>query len=492
MQPTTELQTTLSLHNLSINVRQGGITVPALRMWLVGWIILCSDLAALSCALLIPILLWSWSHTALNVMAYAGLFPWLALFIAAYLIAGLYPSIGIHAVEELRRLTVTTSTVFPLLAVALFLSKVGDGYSRGIFLSCWALALVAVPLFRSVTRSVFARRSWWGYPVVVLSDGPAGRSVVKALRRSPGFGLKPLAVFDDQGSAMDGTGQEDRGGGLGVAPAMARACGVRHALVAVPDLSGDRLHTVLDRHAREFPHVLVVPDLSEVSSLWTSTKDLGGFLGLEIRQQLLLPVPRALKMVLDYTLTVVGGMVALPLILALAVAMRLTSKGPVFYSQWRIGMNGERFRAWKFRTMVENADAVLQRHLDANPALRKEWLETQKLKNDPRVTPIGRILRRTSLDELPQLWNVLRGEMSLVGPRPIVDAECARYGDNFGLLIRVRPGVTGLWQVSGRSDTSYAERVQLDSYYIRNWSPWMDLYILARTVGIVLLNKGAY
>jgi lipopolysaccharide/colanic/teichoic acid biosynthesis glycosyltransferase len=142
--------------------------------------------------------------------------------------------------------------------------------------------------------------------------------------------------------------------------------------------------------------------------------------------------------------------------------------------------------------MVMNGDQVLLQYLAQHPELALEWERNQKLKDDPRVTRIGKFLRRTSLDELPQLWNVLKGEMSLVGPRPIIQEEVARYGDRFSLYTQVYPGLTGLWQVSGRNDTSYDERVRLDTYYVRNWSLWLDIYLLARTAGVVLAGRGAY
>ena len=148
--------------------------------------------------------------------------------------------------------------------------------------------------------------------------------------------------------------------------------------------------------------------------------------------------------------------------------------------------------AWKFRSMAADASQALEHCLTANPALREEWQRNHKLRNDPRVTRIGRFLRRTSLDELPQLWNILRGQMSFVGPRPIVREEISRYGESYALYKKVTPGLTGLWQVSGRNNTSYQQRVSLDLYYIRNWSPWLDLYILARTVTAVLFARGAY
>jgi Undecaprenyl-phosphate galactose phosphotransferase WbaP len=195
---------------------------------------------------------------------------------------------------------------------------------------------------------------------------------------------------------------------------------------------------------------------------------------------------------LDLGLIFASAGLAFPFVALIAVAIKLTSSGPVFYRQVRYGRGGRTFTMWKFRTMVRNASEVLEDHLDANPRLREEWERSHKLRCDPRVTGLGRILRRTSLDELPQIWNVLRGEMSIVGPRPIVADEIPIYGGAYELYSQVRPGITGLWQVSGRNDLPYEERVDLDTYYIRNWSPWLDLYILARTVAAVLLARGAY
>jgi lipopolysaccharide/colanic/teichoic acid biosynthesis glycosyltransferase len=172
--------------------------------------------------------------------------------------------------------------------------------------------------------------------------------------------------------------------------------------------------------------------------------------------------------------------------------IKLDSPGPIFFACTRVGRGGRLFQAWKFRSMVMNGDDVLAAHFHTNPESKREWEEYEKLRHDPRVTRAGRFLRRSSLDELPQLWNVLRGEMSLVGPRPIGHHEVVRYGSYFDMYTKVEGGVTGLWQVSGRSDTSYAERVVLDTFYVRNWSVWLDLCILFQTIGVVLAGRGAY
>jgi Undecaprenyl-phosphate galactose phosphotransferase WbaP len=249
---------------------------------------------------------------------------------------------------------------------------------------------------------------------------------------------------------------------------------------------------LLERYGQTFAHLLIIPDLFGFSSLWVAAKDMGGILGLEVRQQLLLPGPRLAKFMIDLLLTLIGGTLLFPVLVAVALLIRLDSPGPVFYGQIRIGQGGRRFRAWKFRSMVQNADQVLERYLQEHPELREAWETDHKLKNDPRVTRVGQFLRRTSLDELPQLWNILRGEMSLVGPRPIVDEEIWRYGDKLSLYSKVPPGLTGMWQVSGRNDISYDERVNLDAYYVRNWSVWLDIYILMKTVWVVIVGEGAY
>lgn len=180
-----------------------------------------------------------------------------------------------------------------------------------------------------------------------------------------------------------------------------------------------------------------------------------------------------------------------PLILFIIFGVR-RSGGAVFFPHERVGLNGRSFRCYKFRTMVPNADQHLADLLNSNAALLAEWQEIRKLRNDPRVTPIGRFLRKTSLDELPQLWNVIRGDMSLVGPRPIVREELSMYGRNLGTYLGQRPGLTGIWQVTGRSDACYRRRVAMDVYYARNKSMWLNLSILAKTVRVVLTGNGAY
>lgn len=204
------------------------------------------------------------------------------------------------------------------------------------------------------------------------------------------------------------------------------------------------------------------------------------------------PLSALSKRSFDLTFAVSMLLVLLPLFVIVAVAVKLSDGGPVFYRHRRVGRDGRLFGCLKFRTMRQDSQAALEAHLARDPAARQEWLETRKIKNDPRITSVGGVLRKTSLDELPQLLNILSGQMSVVGPRPIVPDEIAMYGSDAQHYLAVQPGLTGAWQVSGRNDTSYAERVRLDSDYVRNWSFATDLFIVARTVPAVFMSRGSY
>ncbi len=199
-----------------------------------------------------------------------------------------------------------------------------------------------------------------------------------------------------------------------------------------------------------------------------------------------------IKYAIDVLLAGLGLLILGPLILIVVVLLMVVQGRPVFITQPRVGKNGVMFPCMKFRTMVPNADQVLDRHLAVNPDMHVEWRNLHKLRNDPRITPMGAVLRRSSVDEIPQLVNVIRGEMSLVGPRPIVSSEIELYGIHFADYLKVRPGMTGLWQISGRSDTSYSERIQLDVRYVREQSILGDISIMIRTIPAVLCSRGSY
>lgn len=199
-----------------------------------------------------------------------------------------------------------------------------------------------------------------------------------------------------------------------------------------------------------------------------------------------------IKRALDIVLALTAIILLSPLLIGLAVAIKLSDGGPAFFGQTRIGAHGRTFRIWKFRSMVPDAAARLRQHLERNPQAEREWQESRKLKCDPRITPLGRILRKYSVDELPQLFNILSGDMSFVGPRPIDESECARYGRSLRHYLGCRPGLTGLWQVSGRSDTSYDRRVAFDRYYATHWTLQLDVLLILKTVPVAFFGRGSY
>ncbi len=466
-------------------------TCPNLTILLLA---LC-DIATLIVAGGMAVALRWWANGIIDFDVYARLWAGAGLFTIAYASANLYPGVGTSAADELRRLTIATSLVYLALAASVFLAKESEEFSRGALLMGWMLSLFLVPLARGVLRMTCSARSWWGFPAVVLGSGESAGRIIASLQRNPRLGLKAVAVLDDGAGLPAALGGVPLAGGFQLAAALGRDLRIPYAIIALPQKSEEgqtQVMRLIERYGKLFPHLVVIPDLFGSSLLWLSALDLGGMLGLEVKQRLLLPGPRRSKRAFDLLLTVAGGLLAAPLLLLLATMVRATSRGPVFYAQARVGQGGRRFRAWKFRSMIADADRVLASYLEQHPERRAEWERDRKLRDDPRITWFGRFLRRSSLDELPQLWNVLRGEMSLIGPRPIVQDEVKFYTDRFHLYGKLKPGMTGLWQVSGRNDTSYDERVDFDSYYVRNWSIWLDLVILARTSLVVLFGRGAY
>lgn len=412
---------------------------------------------------------------------------------------GLYPGVGMGPVVELRRTWVATTLVTGLLSLALALNVLEPWRFLATMAIAWSSLLVALPITRGAIRQRLAKSSWWGDGLIVLGGGPNGSHLLDRLQENEQSGLRPIGVIDDYHRHWDSADPAESRWYLGPPQTVAsQLAGWRVRWAVVTDRCGSDSDSV-DQFSeagwadclRSIPNRLVLTD-GALPSLWTETRECGGAPALHLGERLLCPTARMSKRAMDIGACLVGGLFVGPLLLLLALAVKLTSKGPIFYAQKRVGMNGSVISVWKFRTMVVNAEHVLQQHLDASPELQTEWDNYRKLKKDPRITGIGSLLRKTSLDELPQLYNVLVGEMSLVGPRPLPCGDEPLYGEKLPHYLRVRPGITGLWQVSGRNTTTYKARVEYDTYYARNWSPWLDLHILMRTFRTVLLCEGAY
>jgi Undecaprenyl-phosphate galactose phosphotransferase WbaP len=414
-----------------------------------------------------------------------------ALLVALWMV-GLYTALWLHPAVELGQVLLASTVASLAMAVAAVAGAAGGSWERSA-LRCatlWAGVVALVPLLRASVRRCCAGRGWWGYPTLIVGAGAHLEHFARAVLRARACGLRPVLVSDESGSC--------RNCGLpvvndpAVLESLVRTEQISHVIVSLPDLPQRRLDEVLGRYRGLVPHVIAPANPEVLPALWTAGPGCDGAGGFEVHDGLMLARRRALKRVTDLAVAAVALALALPLLAGIFVAVRCTSRGPALFGHRRIGRHGRPFVAWKFRTMRVDADAVLREHLARDPAARREWERDLKLRDDPRVTRVGRWLRRLSLDELPQLWNVLRGDMSVVGPRPIVEKEVGLYGGTFRLLALVRPGITGLWQVSGRNDLDYEERVTLDRFYVRHWSPCLDVYILARTVVALLSRRGAY
>ncbi len=382
---------------------------------------------------------------------------------------------------EFRRITL--GCAFTLLADGFLQFAMKVDFSRLWVVHTWILAIVLLLLTRRLVRMGLRRLSLWAVPVVVIGTGQRLTETLVFLEDQDGVNYQVTAILGPEelrgswpGSwrtlvtlnhaktvilALDGDGRE--------------ACGD-----LIPLLALERVPFVAVRSMGGLPVISVEPQHA-----------VGHDLLLLSGQSLLAhPLGWAGKVAMDYLGAVILLLVGSPAMLAIALWTGLD--GPIFYRQSRVGRHGRPFNCYKFRTMVPDADRRLAEMLAADSALAQEWAADHKLRHDPRITAFGRFLRAYSLDELPQLYNVLRGEMSLVGPRPVTTAELERFGNDLPFYLETKPGLSGLWQVSGRSTLNYHRRIQLNAWYVKNWSPWIDAVILLRTLATVILRRGAW
>ncbi len=453
--------------------------------------LLLSDFAVVSVVFLLAVWSKHLYNPDLDFTVYLEVFPSVAIFLAAFFSQGLYPALLLHPAEEMRRVFHSVTAVILVLVAITFFLKDGVQYSRYIILFSWLIVPPAVLLGRYITRKLLSGKVWWPVPALVLGSGAAAEQVARGLQQTQ-RGLKVAGVLLDHPVGKWSPDLPPVIGHLSDASLVSRQRSIRYGIVAMPDRSHTEIRKIIQDHCRGFNRILIVTDLLGICCLGISPREIGGQVGLEIPQRLSFVAPKVMKRCLDLVLGSALVVSILPLALIICLAVKLSSKGTLLYGHLRYGRDGKVFRALKFRTMVPNADQILEDYLARHPEQMLEWKVFHKLKKDPRITRVGRWLRRYSLDELPQLLNILAGDMSLVGPRPIVASEIVRYAGSYGLYTRVTPGLTGLWQVSGRNNTTYEERVAFDDYYIRNWSIWMDMYILARTFHAVIDANGAY
>lgn len=389
------------------------------------------------------------------------------------------------------------SVLYAIIAsiVVLFLAGKAPVISRLFITFLGIFVFIFVCFARLVWRLICNRWNLLLEPTILIGSDQTARRLLNYTASNSFFGIKVVGIIDDspKGKALEG--KFPLLGPLAEAQDIVRKTKVQNVLVLAPNMKSQRLHSLMDSLFPYVKNISFVPSTEDmpVSNMEIHRLYSENMVVISVKNNLSRWYNQVFKRVFDFLAAFFGTLVISPFLATIALIIVCTSPGPAIYAHRRVGKNGKHFNCYKFRSMVQNADEQLKQYLAANPKAAKEWAETQKLKHDPRVTIIGAFLRRTSLDELPQLFNVIIGQMSLVGPRPIVDSEIPKYGDYFSDYKMVRPGMTGLWQTSGRSDTSYERRVRLDAWYVRNWNIWLDISLIVKTIRVLLSSKnGAY
>jgi Undecaprenyl-phosphate galactose phosphotransferase WbaP len=433
-----------------------------------------------------------YDYGSINFKSFLTFWPYLPIFIIVFQIQHLYPGVSLAPSEEMRRFSIGSIIVYAGIILARTIEKTGwDSINTAFLISCIFSTLILLTA-RSAAHLFLHKTKLGGIPAVIYGSGSTGKLVADCLLGSIRTGYIPVLMLDDNPQGDDEYMGIPVIHDTALGPEIVKRYNIKMAIVAMPELDAGHLMKLLNTSVSAFRYNVLIPNFFSISNIWMSVRDFNGVLGIETSHKLRLDWNLAIKRFLELFIVIIAGILLLPFFLLVAFFIKINSPGPVFYKHKRLGRNGQYFYAYKFRSMAIDAEQRLQKMLESDQAIRDEWEKSHKLQNDPRITGFGKILRRTSIDEFPQILNILKGEMSLIGPRPIVDEEVEKYGEDYNRIFSIRPGLTGLWQVSGRSDTDYHERVAYDAYYLQSWSLWLDLWILFKTFGVVIKGKGAY
>ena len=376
----------------------------------------------------------------------------------------------------------------------LYASKIAASTSRLFVVLFGVLAFLFLIIARYLAKKYLLKHRLLQTPVLIIGAGKTAALLARAMTRDIGMAYRIVGLLEDKEPEPGILEDFPVLGTFAEAEKVIEETGVRHAFIAAPGMPQEDLAALIYRVQPLVKNLGVIPNLVGVAMGSVEIERLYDerLVMLRLKNNLARPMNRFLKTAFDYIVTGLGTIAVSPILLFIALWIYKDSPGPVLFRHTRIGKDGKPFACYKFRSMCVDAKERLETLLETDTAAREEWERDFKLKNDPRITKSGAFLRKTSLDELPQIFNVLKGEMSLVGPRPIIAEELPRYGEFKEDYLMVRPGITGMWQVSGRSDIDYEERVRLDSWYVRNWNLWLDIVLLFKTFYVVLARKGAY
>ena len=358
----------------------------------------------------------------------------------------------------------------------------------------WLASFICLVIMRYLLKRILDERKIFLIPLLIIGAKEEALAFVKAINSDIGMSsYKIIGLISDK-NPIKGLENYPLLGDFKDIEKTIKTTGVNNVLIAIPYLGQAKMQNIIHRVQPLVKNICIIPNLQAIpmggADLETFFDE--KFMLIKIRNNLARNINKFIKLIFDIVVGVLICIPVIPIIIACAIWVKLDSKGPIFYNAKRIGKNGKEFTCYKFRSMYVNSDELLTLYLAENPVAKKEWDEFQKLHDfDPRVTKAGKIMRKMSLDELPQIFNVLKGEMSLVGPRPYLPREKEMMGHFYNVIISTVPGITGYWQVNGRSDVTFEGRLRMDDWYIRNWSVWMDIVLLIKTIKVVFSSKGA-
>lgn len=386
------------------------------------------------------------------------------------------------------------SAFFSSMAILtmLFLMKRGQEYSRLLVATMFALAVMLFPVIRLNVKKLLYAAGLMRRKILVVGSGEAAISTYNAIISEPNLGYQVVGFVDDAPAGTEVCGYRVRQG-LDQIERYIKSASIHDVVVAKPELDKDAILALINRIQHKAENTLFIPDLKGIAVTGTELRHFfrEQTIILEVRNNLANPLKYGVKRLLDYLAGVFIFAAFLGPMLLIALIIKLDSKGPAILRQKRLGKNARKFYCYKFRTMFHDAEERLQKILESDSSAKEEWEKYWKLTNDPRITRVGNFLRKTSLDELPQILNVILGEMSLIGPRPYLPREWEHIKEESAIIHALPPGITGLWQVSGRNNQDYNFRITMDGWYVKNWNLWLDIMILFETVGVVLKREGA-
>lgn len=387
------------------------------------------------------------------------------------------------------------ASIYAIVSIILFLyvGQIAASTSRLFIILFGIISFLFLIFSRYIVKKIFERFGVLQIPILIIGAGKTAEILAKCILDDVGMGYKVIGLLEDN-NVEDGILKKFPVlGGFADAESVIKKTGVQNLLIAAPGLEQVTLVKLIDAVQPLVKSVGVVPNLVGVPMSGVEIESLLNekIMILYLKNNLVKPVNKLLKIFFEIILTVISIVIFSPVLCIIALLIYLDSKGPIIYDGKRVGQGEKEFKCYKFRSMYVNGEEILANYLQNNNDKLQEWQIFHKLNDDPRVTLVGKFLRKTSLDELPQIFNVLMGHMSLVGPRPYLKNEIKEMGEAKNIILLAKPGITGYWQVNGRSDVSFEERVKMDCWYVKNWSLWIDLLIIFKTIKVVINKTGA-